>query len=83
MINSPKKINFSNYKKDIKEPQTFFGLGRKIEYCKVCTISNQRPVSELEFEHNKLTKKKTVTFDNGICAACQVIEKKKKNIKLD
>ena len=77
MINSPKKINFSNYKKDIKEPKTFFGLGRKIEYCKVCTISNQRPVSELEFEHNKLTKKKTVTFDNGICAACQVIEKKK------
>jgi len=81
MINSPKKIDISLYKKNIKEPQTFFGLGQKIEYCKICTISNQRPVSELEFEHNKLTKKKTIIFDNGICAACQVIEKK--NLAVD
>jgi N-acetyl sugar amidotransferase len=40
-------------------------------------MSNQRPVSEVEFKHNILTKKKTMNFDDtGKCDACLANESK-------
>ncbi len=62
MILYPKKIDKKLYKLQNKNPKTYFGLQKKIEYCRICTISNQRPVSELEFEHNISTKKKNSNF---------------------
>jgi N-acetyl sugar amidotransferase len=40
-------------------------------------MSNQRPVSEVEFKHNINTKKRTMAFDEeGICDACRANEQK-------
>ena len=47
--------------------KTYFGLPKKIIFCKKSLISNQRPNSTVEFNHNKKTKKKTLLIDkNGI-----------------
>ena len=38
--------------------RTYFGLPKKIIFCKKSLISNQRPNSSIEFNHNKKSKKK-------------------------
>jgi N-acetyl sugar amidotransferase len=54
-----------------------YGLPREVRFCKKCVMSNQRPVSEVEFKHNINTKKKTLAFDEeGICDACRANEQK-------
>ena len=54
-----------------------YGLPREIKFCKKCVMSNQRPMSEVEFKHNINTKKKTLVFDeHSICDACRANEKK-------
>lgn len=54
-----------------------YGLPREVKFCKRCVMSNQRPVSEVEFKHTIQTKKKTLVFDEeGICDACRANEKK-------
>jgi N-acetyl sugar amidotransferase len=54
-----------------------YGLPREVKFCKKCVMSNQRPMSEVEFKHNINTKKKTLVFDEeGICDACRANEKK-------
>ncbi len=64
-----------------KETEAFYGLPQEVKYCKKCVISNQRPNSEVEFNHNIETKKATINFDSdGICDACRVSEKKEKEI---
>ena len=40
-------------------------------------MSNQRPVSAVEFKHNSASKKKTMAFDeHGVCDACRANEEK-------
>lgn len=57
---------------------TFYGLPRKIMFCKLCVISNQRPNSSVEFKHTRNSQKSTIHFDDeGICDACRFAEKKK------
>ena len=47
--------------------KTLFGLPKKIIFCKKSLISNQRPNSTIEFNHNKKSKKKTLYIDkNGV-----------------
>lgn len=54
-----------------------YGLPAEVNFCKRCVMSNQRPVSEVEFKHNINTKKKTMAFDDdGICDACLSNEQK-------
>lgn len=56
-----------------------FGLPSDVRFCKLCTISNQRPSSCVEFAHTIDTPKKTIPFDaEGICGACRVAQMKKK-----
>lgn len=57
--------------------KTLYGLPENIEFCKLCTISNQRPNSAIEFQHTAESKKTTIHFENGICDACRVAERKK------
>ena len=38
--------------------KTLFGLPKKIIFCKKSLISNQRPNSSIEFNHNEKSKKK-------------------------
>ena len=47
--------------------KTLFGLPKKIIFCKKSLISNQRPNSSIEFNHNEKSKKKTLYIDkNGL-----------------
>jgi N-acetyl sugar amidotransferase len=54
-----------------------YGLPLEVEYCKRCTISNQRPSSATEFYQKSNDKKKYIYFKDGICDACKFIEFKK------
>lgn len=54
-----------------------YGLPREVKFCKRCVMSNQRPVSEVEFKHTINTNKRTMAFDeHGICDACRANEQK-------
>ncbi len=57
--------------------KTLYGLPSNVFFCKKCVMSNQRPTSAKEFEHNIKSKKQTIAFDkDGICDACRTAEKK-------
>ena len=81
MNDSLKPKSSNKYKFDIKRPTTFYGLPSVVKFCKKCTYSNQKPISEKEFEHKVATKKTVLGFNHqGICSACIIAEKKKKYI---
>lgn len=57
--------------------ETFYGLPKRVLFCRHCVISNQRPSSTVEFKHKKEEAKATIGFDeNGICDACRYQETK-------
>ena len=64
--------------------KTLYGLPNKVIFCKKSLISNQRPVSAVEFFHKKKTKKKTLNIDkNGISDSWKYSRIKKKiNFKI-
>ena len=41
--------------------ETYYGLPPEVKFCSNCVMSNQRPVSEIEFKHTIKTKKRTST----------------------
>ncbi len=54
------------------------GLPLDIQFCKKCSMNNQRPSSTVEFKNKPGEKKKAIFFDkNGVCDACNYSEKKK------
>jgi N-acetyl sugar amidotransferase len=56
-----------------------YGLPLDVQFCKKCTMSNQRPSSTVEFKNVKGEKKRPLEFDEyGVCDACNFAEKKKK-----
>jgi N-acetyl sugar amidotransferase len=57
--------------------KTLFGLPEKVEFCRVCVMSSQRPSSCAEYAHTKDSRKETIRFVDGICEACRVAERKK------
>jgi len=77
MIKYPKKVNYKRFERNINEPEALYGLPTDVSYCKKCVISNQRPNSAVEFNHNSSTKKETIAFNDGICDACLYAEQKK------
>lgn len=82
-----KKIN--NQKKYIKEfetsnPQTaLYNLPLKVEYCKTCLMSNQKPIQSAEHLSQQSDFKKGLEFKDGICHACRFKKKKKEDIDWD
>lgn len=57
----------------------FYGLPKKVIFCKKSLISNQRPNSVIEFTHKKFSKKKTIHFDkNGVSETWKYSRLKKK-----
>lgn len=61
--------------------KAYFGLPEKVQFCKKCVISNQRPSSSNEYKHNIDSKKVTIYFDEeGVCYACRVNESKHREI---
>lgn len=58
----------------MKKNYSLYGLPEEVKFCKKCTVSNQRPVSSVEFKSSN-TQKKGINFDkNGICDACNYTE---------
>lgn len=56
-----------------------YGLPQKVEFCKKCVISNQRPNSTVEYKHTQGSKKVTIHFDEeGVCDACRASEVKER-----
>jgi N-acetyl sugar amidotransferase len=56
-----------------------YGLPADVVFCRKCVMSNQRPVSEVEFKHTINTRKKTLALDDeGICDACRANEQKER-----
>lgn len=54
------------------------GLPLKVEFCKLCSMNNQRPSSTVEFKNKPGEKKNPIFFDeHGICDACNYSIKKK------
>ena len=45
--------------------KSLYGLPSKVIFCKKTLISNQRPVSAIEFFHNRKTKKETLFIDKN------------------
>ena len=95
---SKRKSYFSNlrgeYLKD-KSDVTFYNLPKKVEFCKTCTISNQKPIQTIEHTQNsseniiESDKKITLEFKDGICYACRHksqkkdVDWKKKNLNFE
>jgi N-acetyl sugar amidotransferase len=78
---TPSAIDSRQYDKDIKSLEAKFGLPPEVRFCKLCTISNQRPNSAQEFAHTKHTVKKTIHIDeSGVCDACRYNMEKKTKI---
>ena len=58
------------------DEQNKWGLPKTVEFCSRCVISNQRPSTVVEHEHAKTSRKPTIGFLDGICAACRYHEYK-------
>jgi N-acetyl sugar amidotransferase len=52
----------------------------QIKFCSLCTYTNTKPLSEIEFTYKKGNYKKFISFNpkNDICAACSLSENQKK-----
>ena len=58
---------------------SLYGLPEKVDFCKLCVISNQRPSSTVEFKNSDGKNKSGILIgDNGICDACLYNQKKLK-----
>ena len=61
--------------------EAYYGLPSKVEFCKKCVISNQRPNSTIEFKNEKGEKKKVINFnEDGVCSACAYHDEKETGI---
>jgi N-acetyl sugar amidotransferase len=70
------EIDYTKYEQE--DLEAYFGLPKKIKFCKKCVISNQRPNSCEEYKNGKDSIKATINFDNdGVCDACRTTVKKK------
>ena len=59
--------------------EAYYGLPQNVKFCKKCVMSNQRPVSAIEFKHTRESKKTTLNFDKeDVCDACCNAETKEK-----
>jgi len=62
-----------------EELETYYGLPKRVTFCKRCVMSNQRPSSYPEFRHTIDRKTPTLHIDaEGVCDACRYAEKKEK-----
>ena len=81
LITRPQSVDLAEFNRPPSELKTKYGLPQNVQFCKTCVISNQRPNSAVEYEHNKESKKSTINFnEEGICDACRVAQRKHNTI---
>lgn len=78
LIQKPKPVNLAPFSgSNADDRPARYGLPSKIEFCKRCVISNQRPNSAVEYQHTRTASKSTIHLDSeGICDACRHAEQK-------
>lgn len=77
----PEAVDLSLFSADVKINEAKYGLPLKVQYCRRCVISNQRPNSAVEYSHTQCSVKATIFFDDeGICDACRFAERKQYSI---
>lgn len=80
----PKATDLKLFTPDVRVSESKYGLPLRVEYCKRCVISNQRPNSAVEYNHTQSSLKATIFFDEeGVCDACRFAERKLKQIDWD
>lgn len=81
MKNNSDTINDKEIKDNSESLEAKFGLPSKVEFCKSCVISNQRPSSVAELTNKSSNKKPTIKLDeNGICDACNFAKYKNNEV---
>jgi len=61
----------------VEQGYGLYGLPLTVQFCKRCTMSNQRPASSVEFRNKKGQRKQVLAFDSeGVCDACRFAESK-------
>lgn len=73
-------IQRSHSSQPIKKLEAYYGLPEHVEYCRRCTVSNQRPCSVVETKNQPSHKKQTIKFEDGVCSACRFAEMKEREI---
>lgn len=62
----------------MKKNFSLFGMPEKVEFCKKCVISNQKPNTVVEFKQTSDKRRTGISFNKkGVCSACEYNEKKK------
>ena len=80
----PSAVDRSRYAAGLNDPDVKYGLPARVEYCRRCVISNQRPNSAVEFRHTAQSTKATIRLDAaGVCDACRVGEQKHEAVDWD
>jgi N-acetyl sugar amidotransferase len=76
-IGYPAEIDLVQFSKKNLEPEVHYGLPEKVEYCRKCAVSNQKPNSAVEYSNVIGKRKVTINFDtNGICDPCNFAARK-------
>ena len=70
---------YDEFKKDSSE-KALYNLPSKVQFCKTCLMSNQKPAQSVEHMSNQDDHKLTLKFTDGICHACNFKKEKKENI---
>jgi N-acetyl sugar amidotransferase len=52
------------------------GLPPKVEFCRLCVLSNQRPTPSLVIKDQGEARKHTAPFVDGVCEPCRVVAQK-------
>ena len=75
-----KKLKHSKLLSEYKKTESkvaFYNLPTKVEFCKTCLMSNQKPIQTVEHMQNVDDHKTSLEFKDGICHACLHKESKK------
>ena len=73
------KENLKEYKKETST-KTMYNLPAKVEFCKTCLMSNQKPAQTVEHRSTEEDQKLTIEFKDGVCHACRYRKTKEKDI---
>ncbi len=71
--------NLNEYKKE-NSSKTLYNLPSKVEFCKTCLMSNQKPAQTVEHMSDEKDHKLTIEFKDGICHACRYRKSKEEDI---
>ena len=83
-IEYPKNINLNDYDLNNQNPKVFYGLSKKVVFCNKCAMSNQKPISTVEFKNTIDEKKFGIHLnEDGICDPCVVSDKKNNEVDWD